>query len=234
MLRRVRQGEILIEYNLIQTNRKSIECRVLPGEIRVFAPERLPLREADAFVCRQAEWILSAREEVRRREQAASQRTEQTLASGVPVEGALCPVVWNPVGRPQVRLQDSRLLVTGTDGSPEQLAPLIKALLIRLARVRFTEACAHFAPLIGCTPGRITLREQKTKWGSCSAKGNLNFNWRLIMAPPGALHYIVVHELCHMKKFDHSPEFWALVRRYCPDADRWILFLKKDFHPPLL
>lgn len=234
MFRYIRQNDQLIEYNLVQTDRCSIECRVLPNEIRVFAPKSLPPQSVDAFVRDRLKWILAAVEEMRCRQAAAARRAKETLAVGIPVEGVVCPVEFVSGARPDAKLLAGRLIVSGTNGSWEQAFPLLKRLLIQLARTRFSEACAHFAPLVGCSTGRITLREQKTKWGSCSEKGNLNFNWKLIMAPPGALQYIVIHELCHLKRFDHSPEFWSLVRTHCPDADHWILFLKRDFHPPAL
>ena len=76
---------------------------------------------------------------------------------------------------------------------------------------------AHFAPLVGVTYGRITVRNQRARWGSCSSKGNLNFNCLLILAPPEVLDYVVVHELCHRKEMNHSPRFWTEVARVLPD-----------------
>ncbi len=76
---------------------------------------------------------------------------------------------------------------------------------------------AHFASIMGVRYGRITIRSQHSRWGSCSAQGNLNFNCLLLLAPPEVLDYVVVHELCHRKEMNHSERFWAEVAKYCPD-----------------
>ena len=84
---------------------------------------------------------------------------------------------------------------------------------------------AHFAPLVGVSYGRITIRCQKTRWGSCSAQGNLNFNCLLMLCPPDVRDYVVVHELCHRREMNHSPRFWALVEATLPDyraARQWL------------
>lgn len=77
--------------------------------------------------------------------------------------------------------------------------------------------CSHYAPLMGVSYGTITIREQKTRWGSCSAKGNLNFNWKLVLMPPEILDYVVVHELAHRLQMNHSAAFWAEVGKILPD-----------------
>ena len=84
----------------------------------------------------------------------------------------------------------------------------------------------HFAPLIGVQPGRITIRNQKTKWGSCSAKGNLNFNCLLMLTPPEVIDSIVVHELCHLKEMNHSKRFYDEVLRVFPEYHKWNRWLK--------
>ena len=93
------------------------------------------------------------------------------------------------------------------------------------ARQTVPERVAYFAPLVGVTYGRITIRSQHTLWGSCSSKGNLNFNCLLMLTPPEVLDYVVVHELCHRKEMNHSARFWAEVGRVLPDYEirrKWL------------
>ena len=93
------------------------------------------------------------------------------------------------------------------------------------AKKDFSARAAFYAGIIGVSYGRITIRHQKSKWGSCSSKGNLNFNCLLMFAPENVRDYIVVHELCHRKWMNHSPAFWKEVKRAMPDyntAKRWL------------
>jgi predicted metal-dependent hydrolase len=85
----------------------------------------------------------------------------------------------------------------------------------------------HFAPVIGVTYGRITIRNQKTRWGSCSQKGNLNFNAALMLCPEDCRDYVVVHELCHRKEMNHSKAFWKLVEEVIPDYRAKERYLKE-------
>lgn len=83
----------------------------------------------------------------------------------------------------------------------------------------------YFAPIVGVTYGRVTVRNQVSRWGSCSAKGNLNFNCLLMLCPPEILDYVIVHELCHRKQMNHSKEFWTEVERAIPDykaREKWL------------
>ena len=93
------------------------------------------------------------------------------------------------------------------------------------AKETITKRVSYFARLMGVSYRNITIREQKTRWGSCSSEKNLNFNWKLILAPPEVLDYVVVHELCHRLEMNHSPRFWAQVERVLPDykvSRKWL------------
>jgi hypothetical protein len=113
----------------------------------------------------------------------------------------------------------------------EALAPLtveeLRALAERALQV-IPERVRYYAPKIGVTYGRITIRAQRTKWGSCSAQGNLNFNCLLMLAPPEVLDSIVVHELCHRREMNHSERFYAEVLRVFPDYRKWNKWLKEN------
>ena len=113
-------------------------------------------------------------------------------------------------------------------GELKEIRPMsveeLEALADRACQV-IPERVRYFAPKVGVDYGMITIRNQKTRWGSCSARGNLNFNWRLILAPEEVLDYVVVHELAHRREMNHSKAFYAIVESVLPDyrqARRWL------------
>ncbi len=109
------------------------------------------------------------------------------------------------------------------EGNPE-----VEAFYRRAARKKIIERTAWYAKIMGVTYGRISIRAAKTRWGSCSGEGNLNFHWKLILMPPEILDYVVVHELAHRKQMNHSPLFWAEVEKVLPDYKARRAWLKEN------
>ncbi|MCI7742337.1 MAG: M48 family metallopeptidase [Clostridiales bacterium] len=107
--------------------------------------------------------------------------------------------------------------------SPEQLRQLAEA-----ARQDLPRRAARFAPLVGVSCGRITIRAQKSRWGSCSTRGNLNFNCLLMLCPEEVRDYVVVHELCHRKEMNHSRRFWLELARVLPEYEQQRKWLKAN------
>lgn len=105
--------------------------------------------------------------------------------------------------------------------------PELDAVYRKKARQQLETRTAYFAERMGVTYNRIAIRAAKTRWGSCSARGNLNFHWKLILMPPEVLDYVVVHELAHRKEMNHSDRFWAEVEKILPDYRRRRKWLKE-------
>ena len=103
----------------------------------------------------------------------------------------------------------------------------LKELVVK-AKLIIPKRAEHYAPLIGVTYNRITIRSQRTRWGSCSSKGNLNFNCLLVLFPPEVIDSIVVHELCHRKHMNHSPQFYAEIDKVFPEYKKWHKWLNDN------
>lgn len=109
---------------------------------------------------------------------------------------------------------------------PRRLLDWLKA----EARADLTAASERHAKLMGVRYRKISIRDQQTRWGSCSAAGDLSYSWRLILTPPYVLDYVAAHEVAHLRHLDHSPRFWRLVLTHCPDAARAKKWLKAHGH----
>lgn len=125
----------------------------------------------------------------------------------------------------KIRLQKER---SKTKAARAELTEPQKQFYREKAREVLTRRVRYYADVMGVGYGRIAIREQKTRWGSCSASGNLNFNWKLILMPPGVLDYVVVHELAHRREMNHSRKFWELVESYMPDYEKYRSWLKEN------
>ena len=156
-----------IPYTLVRSARKTLSIQITPaGEVLLRCPNRMPTKEAEAFLLSKRAWI------------------EKHL----------------PACTPQPKLTADQLAWLH-DAAKEDLLPRV----------------SHLATQLGISYGRVTVRSQRTRWGSCSAKGNLNFNCLLMLCPEQIRDYVVIHELCHRRQLNHSSVFWAEVEAACPD-----------------
>lgn len=130
-----------------------------------------------------------------------------------------------PAGRFRAHLQGASLTLALPEVSTELARTALEAWYRKQAHAIFATRLALLNQSYGFTFGRVSVKSQKSRWGSCSRLGNLNFNWRLLLAPLPVLDYVVVHELCHLKELNHAPRFWKLVARGCPtyaEHRRWL------------
>ena len=223
----VKNGKQLT-YVLVRSRRRDVLLKALPGgETRVYAPGTLPLKQADALVLERMEALLSMHQ--RLEEQLRKNRLEHPVEEGsrICIEGEAYAL--RRVQGRQVRLEiegDECILTLPAPDDAEAVRAALKTALSRRALMRIRQRLDEYAPGIGVAYGRVAIRDQKSRWGSCSAKKNLNFNWKLIMAPEEALTYVVIHELCHLIEFNHSLRFWNLVRQRMPEYEYWKKWLK--------
>lgn len=217
---RVDIGASIIEYKINYSRRKTMSITVKPdGTLRVAAPKGTTAKTVQDWVDSKSKWIAAKLAELELANRQVLQRSFQTGEDfaylGQPMRLEL---VTDPQQtRTRIRGREGTIQITGPDCSP----PAVRAALetwYRWAAGRYIRArVLHYQTQVGCKPGRIAIRDQKTRWGSCSARGNLNFNWRIMMAPPEIIDYLVVHELCHLVHLNHSPDFWELVASIMPD-----------------
>ena len=116
------------------------------------------------------------------------------------------------------------------DTPQERIPEILKKWYIAQARKILNERVLVYSRGLGVKPARVAVRGQSKRWGSCSAKGNLNLNWKLVMAPPEILNYVVAHELCHIRHSNHQSEFWKLLESIMPDYSIHRDWLKQNGH----
>jgi len=128
--------------------------------------------------------------------------------------------------------EGDELLVERVARDRRPTAAILEAWFRERARDELGRAIERHAPALGVTPGRVTIRDTTSRWGSCSRSGGLSFSWRLVLAPPEALETVAAHELCHLRVFGHADRFWALLATRVPDHAAWRRWLRR--HAPEL
>ena len=179
------------------------------GEAVAVAPSRRKLAEAADFARTKVDWL---------NEKLAERPAQQSFDEGsiVPLRGQPCRITAEGTGR-LASLEDGDPQTLRLPGAPETLPARALRYFKRAAREDLTRAVAFHADRLGVKPRRISVKDTRSRWGSCTREGNLSFSWRLILAEPHILDYVAAHEVAHMRQMNHSPAFWAEVARTCPD-----------------
>ena len=199
-----------------RARRFSLRVSRLDGRVTLTLPQRARESEALAFARDHQDWIRTALESV-------PQIAPVGLGTRLPVEGRAL-LVQPGTGR-LVRIEGDSLLVPG---DPDRVAARLAAFLRLRARDRLAAACDRHAAALGRPYARLTLRDTRSRWGSCTADGSLMFSWRLILAPPEVLDYVAAHEVAHLAEMNHSPAFWAVVGRLMPGYQPHRIWLKRQ------
>lgn len=221
--RLVLEGTPEIEVNLrrsAKARRLSLRVSRLDGRVTLSMPLALRLETAQKFLAEKADWV---------RGHLSERPADRPLQVGqtVPVEGQE-RLICTAAGR-RTRLTNKAVDVV--EGRP--IGPQIAGLLKTLARDRLAVACDRFSAELGLPYSRLSLRDTRSRWGSCTSAGNLMFSWRLAMAPSEVLDYVAAHEVAHLAEMNHSAAFWNVVDRLCPDYAghrRWLHTCGTELH----
>ncbi len=197
-----------------RARRFSLRVSRLDGRVTLSLPHGARMAEAMAFAQGQEAWIRAALA-------ALPQTAVVCIGSAIPVQGLFLTLARGP-GR-LVRAEGDALMIPG---DPAQAGVRAAAYLKLLARGRLTAASDRYSALIGRPYTRITLRDTRSRWGSCTVDGGLMYSWRLAMAPPEVLDYVAAHEVAHLAEMNHAPAFWAVVRHLMPGYDARRSWLK--------
>jgi predicted metal-dependent hydrolase len=187
-----------------QARRFSLRVSRVDGRVTLTLPHRAREAEAMAFLVAQEGWL-------RRTLQAMPVVSGIGIGAVVPVEGVSL-IVAQGTGR-SVRIAEDRLLVPG---EPGQMGARVAAYLKVRARDRLAGASDHYSGLLGRPYNSLSLRDTRSRWGSCTVDGRLMYSWRLIMAPPPVLDYVAAHEVAHLAEMNHSAAYWTIVSRLYP------------------
>ena len=199
------------------------------GHAAVVLPTRAPQREADELVARHQGWIGRHQRLIRDRVVARAARPplgagREVLLRGVPHRVVSIAAI-DGRRRRSVEALEGRIVVITPPLDTRPIADILQSWLRAEAR-RAVEARLQARSIeMGLAPTRVTIRDQRTRWGSASRRGTLSFGWRLMMCPPSVLDYVVVHELAHLRVAGHGRSFWRLVDRHFPEsavARRWL------------
>lgn len=210
MGRHTLQGNPPIDVTLRHSARaKRLSLRVsrLDGRVTLTLPKRAAEREGIAFLRSKEHWLRSHLRDLRPVQPVAAGQT--VLFQGVPVEIVAAEVKGAQIGQGFIRVR-----------AVQPVGPQIKALFRQQARDALALASDRYAAQLGRSYSRLTIRDTRSRWGSCSAQGALMYSWRLIMAPPAVLDYVAAHEVAHLVEMNHQPEFWSVVARLCPDYQK--------------
>lgn len=211
-----------------QARRLTLRVRAAARDVTLTAPPHVPLAFAHDFVQRHREWV-------RLRLVRLPEQVPFTDGAVIPFRGTPHRITHKPDARGTVWIGpvEQGLPTLCVAGEEPHIARRLMDFLKREARRELSAGVRKYTAALKVEVGRITLRDTASRWGSCSAKGDLSFSWRLILAPPEVLDYLTAHEVAHRIEMNHGPRYWRLVEQVCTgrrEAEAWLRRHGSDLH----
>lgn len=215
----------IFEYTLKRSSRKTIAIEIgYDGTMIVRAPFQVPVSTIEELLQNKKHWIY---ENQKKRMKESAHKKDCVYYLG---RSLMLQMKEHRSNHLEVELGQDHLVIKKPVGFSLNVPVFLEHWYKKQALALITKTVEEYSQIMQVTYHNITIKDQKTRWGSCSSKGNLNFNYRLIMAPQEVLTYVVVHELAHRIHMDHSRAFWNQVGKVMPDYERNRLWLKEHGH----
>jgi len=210
---------------IIRTDRKkTASLRLRDGQMQLVVPKRATQGAIDRILAAKANWIRKTLAEDAAR--STFEPCAYTDGSTFTWLGRKTTLAVSQEANGWPSLQDDQISL-GT-GSPNETRAQLLAWAKQEAHNHLRARVQQYSDHMNVRPGPLTVRDYKSRWGSCSADGSIRFNWRIMIAPPDIVDYVVVHELAHLREMNHSPRFWAHVKAVLPDLDQHRQWLKQN------
>ena len=204
-------GDASVPYELRRSRRRrTLGLTVTTEQVRIHAPSWTPRAEIDHYVQQQQSWL----QRTWTRVQAEIQVVDDAQSRQLSYLGRQLGLQFHDSLFPEVRRSGKVLHIFGPAPSHSEI---LRDWLQHKARKIFASRISKIAIKLGRSPKRFALSDARTQWGSCTRDGSVRLNWRLVQAPLTLIDYVAAHELAHLVHMNHSPSFWALVARLCPD-----------------
>lgn len=216
-------------YQLIKMKRKTISISILmSGEVVVKVPKYMTNREVEKWMKEKSDWIEKKQQEIQKKQEKIQEKSymDGDVFSCMGEDYTLRIIINQNRRRVLVKTEGNILFVELSVWDREVVKQTIATWYKKRAKEEIPKRVAYFNKQLQEEVGSIRVKEQKSRFGSCSSKRNLNFNWHLLMAPPKVMDYVVVHELCHLKHMNHGKEFWLCVEQMLPDYKKFQKWLK--------
>lgn len=224
-----------ISYSVIHSNRKTVSISInREGFITVRAPRHINNQEIHQIVLQKIEWIKKKKELVLEKTRLADTKYHRNydISSSMPFQGKEYPlklIKYDGLKIPIVKFEQDYFVVRYGEYDKKKIRSSFLTWYMKMAKAIFMDRITHYQTLIKEPFGMVRIKEQKSCYGSCSTKRNLNFNWKCVLAPQEVLDYIVVHELTHLKEMNHSKKFWEEVSKVYPNY-KWCKSWLKENH----
>lgn len=223
-----------IEYEIIKKRKKTITLRITKkGEVVVTAPFYVDDGYIEDFVKSKAKWIVEKLKHVNDLLNIRDDNIKTGKELDFIGQKLILKISEDNVDKIKIFKQDKLLYIIvpknfNIEKDQEVLRQKVNNWLKEQAKVVLKQRVEVYSQRYNLFPNKVVVKEQKTIWGSCSSKGNINLNWKLIMVPLDVIDYVVVHELCHLKHHNHSSRFWSLVKEIMPDFEEKRRWLKEN------